>query len=292
MTPLERLLRQKAREASLPLDTIAKDFVIGHILAGISAAPPLNGKLVFKGGTALRKLHFGDYRFSEDLDFTARAAPQGEALRKALLGAAEIAARTLSVSAPFSLALERITHREPHPGGQEAYLVRVQLPWQRSALCNIKIEITFDEPTLLPTPRLPLIHGYGDGLAASVLVYSLEEIVAEKLRGLLQSEARRAERGWTRPRARDFYDLWRILGGRDSTVDSAAIRRILPAKCAVRHVSWSSADDFFAPGLVAEVERAWRPSLQPLVAALPGIDEVLAALRPAIGGLLHPPATR
>ena len=35
--------------------------------------------LVFKGGTALKRCHFGDYRFSEDLDFTlARAADFAE----------------------------------------------------------------------------------------------------------------------------------------------------------------------------------------------------------------------
>ena len=27
-------------------------------------------RLVFKGGTALKRCYFGDYRFSEDLDFT------------------------------------------------------------------------------------------------------------------------------------------------------------------------------------------------------------------------------
>jgi predicted nucleotidyltransferase component of viral defense system len=32
---------------------------------------------VFKGGTALKKVHFGSNRFSEDLDFSAVDAPQG-----------------------------------------------------------------------------------------------------------------------------------------------------------------------------------------------------------------------
>jgi predicted nucleotidyltransferase component of viral defense system len=30
----------------------------------------LREHLVFKGGTALKRCYFGDYRFSEDLDFT------------------------------------------------------------------------------------------------------------------------------------------------------------------------------------------------------------------------------
>jgi len=34
------------------------------------AASPLQGKLVFKGGTAINKMYVSEYRFSEDLDFT------------------------------------------------------------------------------------------------------------------------------------------------------------------------------------------------------------------------------
>ena len=41
--------------------------------------------LRFKGGTCLRKTYFGDYRFSEDLDFTAEERISIEELR-ALLG--------------------------------------------------------------------------------------------------------------------------------------------------------------------------------------------------------------
>ncbi|PYV80988.1 MAG: hypothetical protein DMG05_30700, partial [Acidobacteria bacterium] len=42
-------------------------------------------------------------------------------------------------------------------------------------------------------------------------VYALEEIVAEKLRAILQHFEKLEVRGWSRSRARDYYDLWRIL---------------------------------------------------------------------------------
>ncbi|TDJ56782.1 MAG: hypothetical protein E2O46_00535 [Ignavibacteria bacterium] len=44
--------------------------MIGWILKGIPDNEFLKNKLRFKGGTALRKIHFPDYRLSEDLDFT------------------------------------------------------------------------------------------------------------------------------------------------------------------------------------------------------------------------------
>lgn len=284
MIPLQKTLQQRARKLGLPLDTVAKDYVIGHLLAAISTQPDLGSALVFKGGTALKKLYFGDYRFSEDLDYTAVKAPSGKALESALRRAADEGARTLSERGPFTAILERDDHRDPHPGGQESFRARVQLPWQREPLCSIKIEITADEPVILPAPRRPLLHGYDDGLRADVLVYALEEIVAEKMRALLQSEARRVKRGWTRPRARDFYDLWRMLG--DLGIDARVIPAVLREKCELRNVSFSSADDFFAEGLLAEVDAAWAQSLGPLVSDLPPLSKVLSELRPKVERLL------
>jgi predicted nucleotidyltransferase component of viral defense system len=45
----------------------------------------LRDTLVFKGGTALKKCYFGDYRFSEDLDFTGvGSAPAGRRMKMAM----------------------------------------------------------------------------------------------------------------------------------------------------------------------------------------------------------------
>ncbi|MDA3911904.1 MAG: nucleotidyl transferase AbiEii/AbiGii toxin family protein [Bacteroidales bacterium] len=51
---------------------IEKDYVISWILWGIAQNKLLNNKIVFKGGTCLKKMHFVDYRYSEDMDFTLR----------------------------------------------------------------------------------------------------------------------------------------------------------------------------------------------------------------------------
>ena len=49
---------------------IEKDYVITWVLYGIAQNNTLRNALAFKGGTALKKVYFKDYRFSEDLDFT------------------------------------------------------------------------------------------------------------------------------------------------------------------------------------------------------------------------------
>ena len=58
-----------AHRSGLGDKTIEKDYVLTWVLLAI-AASRLNDILVFKGGTAIKKMYIPDYRFSEDLDFT------------------------------------------------------------------------------------------------------------------------------------------------------------------------------------------------------------------------------
>jgi predicted nucleotidyltransferase component of viral defense system len=54
----------------IPEDVIERDYVLAWLLTQIPTNSLLSQALAFKGGTALRRMHFGEYRFSEDLDFT------------------------------------------------------------------------------------------------------------------------------------------------------------------------------------------------------------------------------
>lgn len=64
-------IESKLRKGSktIPVKSIEKDYVLSWILIGI-AKSKMYDILSFKGGTALKKFYFPDYRFSEDLDFT------------------------------------------------------------------------------------------------------------------------------------------------------------------------------------------------------------------------------
>src|SRR5436189_5630827 len=50
-------------------DVLERDYCLAWFLAAL-ADSDLKTVLAFKGGTALKRCYFGDYRFSEDLDFT------------------------------------------------------------------------------------------------------------------------------------------------------------------------------------------------------------------------------
>jgi len=279
MRPLRSRLHETADAMGIGVQIVEKDYALSYILAGLVACPVLSNSLVFKGGTALKKLFFGDYRFSEDLDFSAVAAPQGDDLEQAVRAAADESVRLLSEHGPFSVDLRRYLERDPHPHGQEAFVVRVQFPWQPSPLCRVKLEICHDEPVLLKPDARLLIHNYGEEMNVRVPCYRLEEIIAEKMRSLLQTHKKLVSRGWNRPRARDYYDLWRLFTAFDAEIDRTLLPSLRERKCTLRDVGYTCIDDFFTDQLTAEAQTHWETNLRPYVADLPGCDVVLSKLK-------------
>jgi hypothetical protein len=60
----------------------------------------------------------------------------------------------------------------------------------------------------------------------------------------------------------------------------------LRAKCAVRNVTFRTADDFFRDPMLTYVEKTWNQWLGPLVPDLPLFGAVIGDLRPQIMNLL------
>src|SRR6056297_1793252 len=70
---LANRLLKKSGGTRIQEKVLERDYCISWILAGLDTVK-LKDKIVFKGGTALKKCYFADYRFSEDLDFTMTSA--------------------------------------------------------------------------------------------------------------------------------------------------------------------------------------------------------------------------
>lgn len=287
MKSLRTRLEQARKRLGIPWEIIERDYLLSWILAGIGQTAPLRDTLIFKGGTALKKCWFGDYRFSEDLDFSGtKDVPIGTAMEDAMREACQATTRLLDEYAPVEIICQRYTEKDPHPGGQEAFTIRARFPWQREAHTRVMVEVSVDEHVLKPSPKRTIIHGYDERLDAQVLVYALEEIVAEKLRAILQHAEKLEERGWSRSRARDYYDLWRVLGTYRSQMDLTDFASFVREKCAVRNVSFDGSADFFQERMLAYVEKTWDQWLGPLVPGLPPYGTVIGELRPQIDTLL------
>jgi len=279
MKALRIKIQDEAKLKKVPQHVVEKDYALSYALAGIAKQPELSHSLIFKGGTALKKIFFGDYRFSEDLDFSVINAPKDQQLEDALLKAVGIAKELLNDYGPFDIQLNRNPEKAPHPNGQEAFNLHIKFPWQPTPLCRIKIEITHDEAVILSPEYKTILHGYEEQIDCVVACYHIEEIVAEKLRALLQTHKKLVTRGWNRPRARDYYDLWCILKNYSSSVDTTRLIEMLDKKCKHRDVSYQSIDDFFTNELVQEANQHWQSTLGVLVKGLPDCVHVLNETR-------------
>ncbi len=281
MPDIGQMLRNRARELGIRQDILEKDYALSYLLVAILETPGLGEQVVLKGGTALRKLYYPGYRFSEDLDYST--------LRTGLLpdaaGSMEHAGQRLTNSlqerGPFAVQLEPLILPLPHPGEQAAFVVRVQFPEQRQPLCRLKVEITVDEPVLLPVEHRPLLHDFDESLATNIPVYTLAEIVTEKLRALLQSRQRLVTRGWGASRVcRDYYDLWYILG-QEGQFDGQ-IPALLLLKCAARQVSFDSPGQFISQDLLEVACAGWKQQILPFVPGAPPEEQVIAEVQPLI----------
>ena len=60
-------LQRLAKRERAGLGVLEKDYVLTEVLKSLSQVEPLNNLLAFKGGTALHKVYFADWRYSEYL---------------------------------------------------------------------------------------------------------------------------------------------------------------------------------------------------------------------------------
>lgn len=89
-------LERRAAALGIPVPHVELDYVLNHVLAQIARDP---GALVLRGGTALGRDYWPDFRISEDLDFIAPdLAPDLERqLVRAIQRATETSGSTLEL---------------------------------------------------------------------------------------------------------------------------------------------------------------------------------------------------
>jgi len=121
MANISLRLKSLAKEQGISLEIIQKDYALSYLLAGMALTPGLGEKIALKGGTALKKLYYPDYRFSEDLDFSTLEhgiLPNGNEL---LQIAVNRTTNLLQERGLFDAQVEPFILRLPHPGQQMAY---------------------------------------------------------------------------------------------------------------------------------------------------------------------------
>ncbi len=278
--PLRFRLDRERKKSGLTFETIQQDYLLSWLLSGLYEHHYLKEQLIFKGGTALKKCYFGNYRFSEDLDFSCLSSiSKKEKLFVAIKEACKIAEEKMNAFAAVRLSVERYEEKDTHPFEQEAFKIRTQFPWHREPLTSAKLEITMQESVLFPTVTKQIIHPYDEQIDTPIQIYSLKEIVLEKLRAILQKTKKLHEEGRDRSRVRDYYDLWRIFTTFESELYFENFSLLLQKKCDLKKVVFKGAESFFDPIMMETVKRTWNQWLGNLVSDLPECSQVINELK-------------
>lgn len=257
-----RLAREGGRR--IPEAVLERDYCLAWFLVGLSRSRVREG-LVFKGGTALKRCYFGDYRFSEDLDFSLAEELAVEDILKAFEGVYDEARRASGVAFRFSRE-ERARHLNSH-----TFYLAYEGPLPGTSTKEVKVDITINEQFVCPFQERPVVRGYeeysdlpADG---SVLVYSLDEIAVEKVAAL-------TDRARNEPR--DLYDVWYLTS--QGHVDLATLTAEVESKLQFRGRD--------CEGLGVELakkekryQKLWNVRLGAQMAHLPQFEEVYRSVR-------------
>lgn len=244
----------------IPENIIERDYVLAWFLHELAAHPLLSEALAFKGGTALRRVHFGEYRFSEDLDFSLI---QDISLEVLFSGFKEVF-NSLEINSGIKFELDESDVTRHQRNDTFYFYYQGPLP----AKNKVKVDVTRGETIVFPLERKPILRTYDeyhdlpkDG--SLLQVYAFHEIVVEKT--LAVTDGARRE-------PRDLYDLWFILQERHVPHPEELIEG-LNRKLSSRE---GRAADLLAPRLEKvkpHMERAWRLRLSSQVEFLPGFDD-------------------
>lgn len=253
----EAEIRRVAAQKQVDPMIIDLDYSLGWFLHGLMPVSKWNQSCIFKGGTCLRKCYFPDYRFSEDLDFTMIQLITLGDLEKWIT---QIADWITDQQGPNFLIQPTRLEIVNDEYGNETYQARIYyrgpLEWGGPPRA-VKLDVTRAEIVALPAVEKPIIHPYSDGNLFEgnhISCYSLEEIVAEKMRAIA-GQRRFAV-------SRDIYDIYQIL---TFGVDMARVYEILPQKFDIKDLDLAQFDIRSIDTRRAEYERDWNSRLHYLV---------------------------
>ena len=237
--------------------TIEKDYVITWILLAL-ADSKFRNLLAFKGGTALKKIYFPDYRYSEDLDFTliGKTSPQN------IIEEFKIVLKNLEKAQAFTFALpdKKIEERED---SLTVYVEFVGPLLAKLGSRDIKVDFTLKEKLLLLVEKKPITSFYSDSkhLHKSFKAYSLEEILTEKLCALI---------GRTEPR--DLYDTYFLLDL--GQLDYQSVSQAFPEKAQNKKINPERLSTILTER-EAVISKMWEVRLKHQVKELPHLDKVM-----------------
>lgn len=250
---IQRLASQK----EVSEDIIEKDYFMELILYYLSDDNFFNERVIFRGGTALKKIYFSDYRYSEDLDFLI-----------------EDKEKLSDYSKRFDRILIKISSDFPFKPKKTSRLNsdRLQIFISYDVVSDIRVikELKLDilKDVFIPSFRKKkIIFTYQDFKEkdCKLNTYILESVAADKISRILDVDKE----------ARDIYDLWYLL---NLDLDISKIKGALRKRFGY---------ELYSPNLLKEInseayKQSWKIRLNRQVKGLPPYELVIDQLEKLI----------
>lgn len=256
----------KAGGRRIPEAVLERDYCLAWFLAALSQED-LGRRFVFKGGTALRRCHFANYRFSEDLDFTLTKKTTFPEIQE---GLKPVFARVQSASAiVFQFQRQDRSHQNSH-----TFYISYTGPIPATgSIKEVKVDVTIKEKLVFGIERLPVLRGYDEYADLpqdkTLRVYSLNEIASEKAIALLDR---------ARNEPRDLYDIWHLLENKQ--VELGELIGAIEEKLEFRGKKLADVRGELQ-AKEARLKTLWKIRLEAQMAALPEFDGVFRSVRRA-----------
>lgn len=247
-------IQKKAREVEVRDQQIEKDYILSWILKGVSEHKKLSKIIVFKGGTVLKKIYFADYRFSEDLDFTLLDNITNEQIFEWFKETFEY------VKEVANIPLEIIDDNEHEDGGINFYISYVGPLGGFGNNKKVKVDISRSEKLEFEPVIKQAIIEYSDEEEYNLLCYTLEELLVEKLRCVMQ-----------RMQPRDYYDIWYLLEVHGMDIDFYTSE--FKNKCENKELDPA---DFYKKleQKLPQYKARWQKSMSDQIKDLPDFDQI------------------
>jgi len=262
------IIRAIAAQKSIHLGIVEKDYVLSKVLMALSQIDVFNQNLLFKGGTALKKFYYPEWRFSEDLDFTSKTKLKPKDIKSIFQEAVD------KVGKLFGLSMRILEYSQYPRAGNDLISAQFKLgydgPLRKSSgqKNNVRVDIAFEEKLISEPIKKKILSGYADDIDSELVVYSLEEIISEKLRSIIQ-----------RGKSRDYYDVWILLKDYKNDFSNELLWEILKEKCEFKDIPLPKTEDFFDKERTEEAGRYWERGLAHQLNDLPNFEKVLEELK-------------
>jgi predicted nucleotidyltransferase component of viral defense system len=281
MIPKAEIL-EFAKHYSLLPTTVQKDYVLGWVLRAIANHSVLS-QWVFKGGTCLKKCYFETYRFSEDLDFTIPPT-QGVSYDQIDFNLNEAITWIENNSGITFPQQDRKIEEYSNPRGNISYQVKISyngpLGGPPKSLPRIKFDLTQDELLVDEPVKRKVHHTFSDTFIpdAEVLCYSINEILAEKSRALMERNGR----------ARDVYDVVNMSRSYRDKINPQYAKQIANSKFGFKGLQNPNVQDIVSSIDRTTLQTSWEHQLSHQISNLPPFETYFDDLEDALAWWLQP----